>query len=147
MVVERLRTVAGLVVLAGLVGTGTGCAGARTTVAAESAAYPVSLSRAVRDADGEILANERAEKVASFYTTSRAWGIFYSLIRFNPRTDISEAINAQVAAARGQAVVNLRVMAGHCSMNTVAVVIGIPLLPGCTNVVVEGDIIRVKGTR
>jgi hypothetical protein len=147
VVVERLRTAASLVVLAALVATGTGCAGARTTVVADQAAYPISLSRAVRDADGEIVANERTEKIAAFHTTSRAWGIFYSLLRFNPHTDISEAINTQVAAARGQAVVNLRVMAGHCSMNTVAVVVGIPFLPGCTNVVVEGDIIRVKASR
>ncbi|HSO34737.1 MAG TPA: hypothetical protein VLT33_19520 [Labilithrix sp.] len=143
MAAELVRKLAALVVLIGFVAPGTGCAGARTTVAADKAEYPISLSRAVRDPDGEIVSNERAVKVAPFRATSTAWGIFYSLLRINPRTDISEAVNAQVAAAGGQAVVNLRVMAGHCAMNTVAVLVSLPFLPGCTKVVVEGDIIRL----
>lgn len=135
--------VARLAALALLLSAGTGCAGARTNVVADTAQYPISLSRAVRDADGSIVAQERVAKVGKLRSEEMAWGLLYSAIRLNPRTDISKAVNRQVAAAGGDAVVNLRIMGSHCGGDFVPFLTMVPIWPGCANIVVEGDIIKV----
>lgn len=143
MVIERLRRffclAAGVTTLAGA----TGCVGARTNVVAPDAAYPVSLSRAVRDADGTIVSQDRAVKVGTFRARFTAWGLFYTAVRLNPRTDISKSLNNQVKTAAGDAVVNLRVMSSVCAMDYIGVFFHTPLWPGCTKITVEGDIIKV----
>ena len=146
MIADRLRGLGSLIGVAGLLGLATGCVGARTSVVADDAAYPISLSRAVRDADGAIVPPERAVKVGTFHDDATAWGLFYTAIRFNPRTDISQAINSQVKTAGGDAVVNLRIMGSVCAMDYVGVAMFVPLWPGCTKIAVEGDIIKVART-
>lgn len=128
-----------------LMACATGCVGARTNVVANDAVYPISLSRAVRDADGAVVAQEQAVKVGTFHHDATAWGLFFTAIRLNPRTDISEAVNAQVKRAGGVAIVNLRIMGRVCALDYVGVVFAPLLFPGCTKLVVEGDIIKVKG--
>lgn len=143
MLAERIRHVATLAAGLALVALGTGCAGARTNVVADSAQYPISMSRAVRDADGSIVPQERVAKVGKLRSEAMAWGLLYSGIRLTPRTDISKAVNGQVAAAGGDAVVNLRIMGSHCGGDFIPAVSLIPIWPGCANIVVEGDIIKV----
>jgi hypothetical protein len=72
-----------------------------------------------------------------------AWGLLYTGIRLTPRTDISKAVNGQVAAVGGDAVVNLRIMGSHCGGDFIPLVSFVPIWPGCANIVVEGDIIKV----
>lgn len=132
-----------LAALGALLTLGTGCAGARTNVVADTARYPISLSRAVRDADGSVVPQDRVAKVGKFHSDATAWGLLYTGIRLTPRTDISKAVNGQVAAVGGDAVVNLRIMGSHCAGDFVPVVGLIPIWPGCANITVEGDIIKV----
>lgn len=125
----------------------TGCAGARTTVAADRAEYPLSLSPAVRDADGTIVSGADLERVATFQAKVTAFGMLYSAIRLNPRTDISKQVNEQIARAGGEAIVNLKIMSDQCGANFAAIIDAIPIWPGCAKVVVEGDIVKVKRNR
>jgi hypothetical protein len=143
VIAELMPRLAALPAVLALVALGTGCAGARTNVVADSAQYPISMSRAVRDADGSIVPQERVAKVGKLHSESMAWGLLYSGIRLTPRTDISKAVNRQVAAAGGDAIVNLRIMGSHCGGDFIPVVSLVPIWPGCANIVVEGDIIRV----
>ena len=126
-----------------LVTLGTGCAGASTTVVADDAQYPISLSRAVRDADGRIVSLDRTKKVGALAHESTAWSTLYSAIKLTPRTDISQAVNAQVAAGGGDAIVNVRIKSQHCAADWFAGFTTLPFWPGCMNIVVEGDIIKV----
>mgnify|MGYP001072023135 CR=1 FL=1 len=122
----------------------TGCAGARTQLVADRAAYPISLSRAVRDADGSLVPHERMAKVGTLKHEATAWGMLYSAVELTPRTEISDAVNRQTAAAGGDAVVNLRVMTRHCGADWMALFTAIPFWPGCMEIVVEGDIVKVR---
>lgn len=141
MVAEKLVRLGAALLL---VSVGTGCAGARTTVVADTAQYPVSLSRAVRDADGTIVAPRRTKTVGKLTFETTVWGMLYTAVKLNPRTDISEAVNEQMAAVHGDAVVNLHVKTGHCATEFFPGLNLIPIWPGCSKVWVEGDIIQVQ---
>ena len=122
----------------------TGCAGARTHVVVASAEMPVSMSRAVRDADGVIVAADRREIVGHFDEDRTAWGMLYSAVKLTPEKDISSALNEQVKRAGGDAVVNVSIATRQCGLNWFPVLNLLPFWPGCANVHVEGDIIRVR---
>lgn len=130
----------GVVLLAAL----TGCAGARTEIDAPRAHYPISLSRGVRDARGEVASGDRLAVVGTFEETRTAWGLLYSAIALDPTTDISDAVDAQVAKARGDAVVRLRVAAGPCWADIAIPLVWLPIWPTCVRVVVTGRIVQVR---
>jgi hypothetical protein len=140
----RVTRLGAFAVAGALLAASTGCAGARTSVVADEAAYPISLSRAVRDQDGSIVASEHLTKVGSLHQDTKAWGMFYSAVKLTPRTDISRVVNAQVAALGGDAVVNLRVSGNHCVSNFFVVLTLLPFFPGCARVEVDGDIVKVS---
>lgn len=104
---------------------------------------PVSLSRGVRDSDGTLVPEERRLVVGHFEEHRTAWGMFYSLASLTPESDISDAINEQVAAAHGDAVIHLSIRSKPCVANFIPIVNWLPFWPGCSKVVFEGDIIRV----
>lgn len=120
-----------------------GCAGARTKVTADASQYPISLSRGVRDADGELAPQERVVKVGRFHHKATAIAHFYSAAPVKDKHDISTFVNRQVSAHGGDAIVNLRVRSQHCGLDLVPVLNWIPLWPGCVHVDIEGDIVKV----
>jgi hypothetical protein len=120
-----------------------GCAGARTSIVANDASYPISLSRGLRDAGGDLVPEERRKIVGTFHDDRTAWGMLYSGVKLTPTEDISNEINAQIAQAGGDAVINLRVSTAQCGTDYVPVLSWIPIWPGCTNVHIRGDIVRV----
>ena len=122
----------------------TGCAGARTHVAAPTANVPISLSHAVRDADGSLVPRERREIVGALHDERTAWGLLYSVIELTPEKDISAAVNEQVARAGGDAVVNLRIETHGCAWNYVPILDLLPVWPGCAKLTIDGDIVRVR---
>ena len=124
--------------------TSIGCAGATTEIVAGGAKVPISLSRGLRDHDGSIVTMENQEVVGHFSYDRTAWGMLYSFASLTPETDISEAINTQVAAAKGDAVVRLAVRSKPCALNYVAVLNWLPFFPGCSNIEIAGDIVRVR---
>ncbi len=123
----------------------TGCAGARTTVVAGHSRYPVSLSRALRDRDGSLVTAERRKVVGQFSASHTAWGMVYSAAKLTPRTDISDEVNAQVAAAHGDGIVHLAIVTRACALDYFAFPFGVlPFWPSCALVNVTGDIVRVQ---
>jgi hypothetical protein len=121
----------------------TGCAGARASITADDARYPVSLSRGVRDAEGDIVTSDREKTVATFRDHATSWAIGYSFIPLSKRKDISGALNDQVKAAGGDAVVNLRTSSAHCASDFFIIFSILPVWPGCSTTEIEGDIIKV----
>lgn len=120
------------------------CAGARSYVVAPTAKVPVSMSDGLRGPEGELLEASQKHIVGELSYEYRAWGMLWRIISFTGEKDISAEINQQVAAAGGDAVNNLEVSTGNCLFNMVTLV---GLLPGCANVSIHGDIIKVTGTK
>jgi len=127
-----------------LAATTTGCLGARTDVVAKDASVPVSLSRAVRGPSGSVVPLAKRHVVGHFHEERTAWGMLYSAIPFNPTTDISQAIDTQVTQSGGDAITRLEVTARSCTLSYFAFPFGIlPFWPGCTNLEIDGDIVKV----
>jgi hypothetical protein len=125
----------------------SGCAGARVSVRADGARYPVSLSGAVRDGSGHIYNRHSLTKVGRFWTARTPIGVLYSSWTFPPVYDISDEINRQVALSCGEAVVNLAIsISNACTeLNFFPFLNALPPWPGCVPVTVTGDIVRRAG--
>ncbi len=123
-----------------------GCAGARVNVTAERAQYPISLSDAVRDPSGALYAPQSLQRVGDFSLEASRMGVFYSLWTPRANLDISDAVNVQVAAAKGEAVIRLSVtVSDSCAvLNAMPVLNVLPLWPGCVPVSISGQIVRRK---
>jgi len=122
----------------------SGCAGARVSVTANRARYPLSLSRVVRDGQGRLQDAGSLEKVGGLDVRKTTRGFVYSALAVPPTRDFSDEINAQVAAAGGEAVVGLTVsIAGGCGwLNGFPILDALPFWPGCVPVRLTGDIVR-----
>ena len=127
----------------GLLGA-AGCAGARVQVTADRARYPLSLSPVVRDASGRLLDARTLVKVGWLDVRGTTLGLAYSALGLPPRRDFSDQINAQIAAAGGEAVVGLTVSVGDgCGwLNGFPIGNALPFWPGCVPVRLTGDIVR-----
>lgn len=131
----RLAPIAAVALLA------AGCAGASSHVRADTARYPISLSGVVRDTNGDLAGGPQLQRVGAFSDSYTSWAMFWTLIPLWNRTrDVSEAVNQRVAAAGGDAVVNFTTVARPCISNVLTF---IGLLPGCTDVEVSADIVRL----
>jgi hypothetical protein len=123
----------------------SGCAGGRSMVVARDAEYPVSLSRGVRDAQGMLVPAADRSVVGKLHVVQKAWTILWSAVTINPEMDISRQVNAQVAAAQGDAVVHLTLVTKHCDLNYFAFPFGLlPIWPSCADVDITGDIVKVR---
>lgn len=139
MIATRLGIALALTAL-GLV---TGCAGAKSNLTADTARYPISLSRGIRDADGELVGRDRITKVGTYHHTETGYAILYGAAAHRKANDISSSVNRQVAVHGGDAIVNLRVRAQHCGLDLVPGLNWLPFWPGCVHVDIVGDIIKV----
>jgi hypothetical protein len=122
-----------------------GCAwGARTKITATTAEYPVSMSRGVRDQNGEIVGADRRQTVGKFQYKTKTWSTFYTLLPITPRRNLSKAVNAQVKQANGEAIINLTTVVQSCRFPNYIFIFNIlPIWPSCANIEVFGDIIKV----
>ena len=122
----------------------SGCAGARVNVTADRARYPLSFSPVVRDATGRAYDAGALVKVGWLDVRKTTPGFVYSALTVPPTRDFSDEINAQVAAAGGEAVVDLTItIAGGCGwLNGLPILNALPVWPGCVPVRLTGDIVR-----
>lgn len=121
-----------------------GCYGGSTRVIATGATVPVSLSRAVRDANGRVLRLGERDVVGQVRIQRTAWSMFYGAIDLNAETDISSELNAQVQRLGGLAVTNLRIEVQPCAWGWVWPLNWLPFWPGCSTLEVVGDAIRPR---
>jgi len=73
----------------------TGCAGARSELTADDARYPVSLSRGMRDAEGDLVSQDRMKKVGTFEDDATVYGFVYSFAKVTPKTSRSPRVAAK----------------------------------------------------
>ena len=121
-----------------------GCAGAHVEITARQSRYAISMSQVVRDSGGLLYDHQSLEYVGALYTGRTRLGFVYSALTPLSTFDISEDVNAQVAAAGGEAVVGLTVSAsdGCDVLNNFPLLNILPVWPGCVPVTVTGDIVR-----
>jgi hypothetical protein len=124
--------------------TMTGCAGAHVEITARESRYAISMSEVVRDRAGRIYDRSSLDPVGQFYADRTRVGFLYSGLTPLSTFDISEAVNSQVAATGGEAVIGLTVSASDgCDVLNVFPIFNIlPIWPGCVPVTVTGEIVR-----
>jgi hypothetical protein len=122
----------------------SGCAGARVQVTADRAHYPLSLSSVVRDGNGRIYGARSLVKVGWLDVRKTTPGLAYSALTIPATRDFSDEINAQIAAAGGEAVVGLALsVRGSCGwLNGFPILNALPFWPGCVPVRLTGDIVK-----
>ncbi|HMF39991.1 MAG TPA: hypothetical protein VKQ32_04830 [Polyangia bacterium] len=140
------RLAAGLMLGAVLtpVAATTGCAGARVNITAERARFPISMSDAVRDKSGELYGPPSFQRLGTFSVEATKIGILYSAVAPGSPLDISDAVNSQVTAVQGEAVIRLSVTVseGCAFLNSFPVLNALPIWPGCVPITIEGEIVR-----
>jgi len=132
-----------LVLLGVLLGA-SGCAGASVAVTANRSRYPLSLSQSVRDSTGRLYDARSLTKVGTLDVDQTSFGFLYSAVTPRSTRDFSDEINAQVAAAGGEAVVGLTIsVRARCDwLNGFPLLDVLPIWPGCIPVHLTGDIVR-----
>jgi hypothetical protein len=136
---KNFVTILGVLALAAFLG---GCAGARGALAFDQLKYPVSSSPFIYGPDDRPLNPGEVQHVGKMVWVERVWGLWWSWIPLSGTIDVSAPINAQIARAGGDGIINLKVIAENCGMNYVPVFNMVPLYPGCTYVTITGDIVK-----
>jgi hypothetical protein len=120
-----------------------GCAGARWNARVDSARYPVSFSSVLSDANGQLLfLGEELEQVGEFRLSHTPVGFLYGSTTSD--LDLSQEINGEVEAVRGEGVVNLTVSARGCGSSWLFPLNILPFYPGCQNVTISGVVVKRK---
>lgn len=118
-----------------------GCSGAQFDVVAPRAQMPISMTAIVPDKDGTPLRIGRGlDAVGTYRYETTRFALFYGLT--GSTLDLSDSVNQQVAAERGQAITGVRFTIEHCVINYFFPLTLLPFWPGCESVLVEGDIVR-----
>ena len=140
----KSAALAPMAALGALLACACGCAGARVTVRADNARYPVSFSGVVRDTTGRAHNRHSLTKVGAFSAHRTPVGLAYSALSIPSTYDISDEINVQVASSCGEAVVNLAISVSNaCTvLNFFPLLNALPSWPGCVPVTITGDIVR-----
>jgi len=133
---------AAIVLLGGLLLSG--CIGSRQDIRFSSAQVPLSLSGQLLDTKGTAVSGDELEVVGRLGASRRGWSIFWTFLPLR-RIDFSREVNAQVATAGGEGVINLLITSEDgCtrSLNQAPFAALLPIFPGCTDVTISGDIVR-----
>jgi hypothetical protein len=134
--------IAAMICAGGLVGCMAG--GGHHAVGAPHARYPVSMSRTVRDARGQILKTTEQQVVGQYEESYTGWSFIWGLVSVGGEKDASESINGQVQQATGDAVVNFAVESRGCAASFLSILGWLPFVPTCHGMKLTGDIVRVK---
>lgn len=126
----------------------SGCSvGARGHLEFAEAKYPISLSPALYDQNDNILVKDKQlNVVGKFKYEKRFWGLMYSWVRISGSKDVDEAINDAIQKKHGVGLINLAVTTDGCLSNSILTfpLSILPVIPGCTDTIIEGDIVKLK---
>ena len=123
----------------------TGCAGSRSQITAPSVKYPVSLSPAIRNVDGEIIMENDLVKVGEFYYQYKTGYMLWTVIPLSQsKYDISNALNEQITKVGGDAIVNLTIKNYGDHMICFTSMLSLGLLPSYSLIKITGDIVSHK---
>jgi len=124
----------------------TACGGARSHVRLDTARYPVSMSSWILDRDGSAVPAGALERVGALRASARGWNFGWTQVSMNA-VDFSDEVNAQVAEAGGDGVINFKITADCPVFPDVLpnlLLLHLLPLPGSVLVEVFGDIVRSK---
>ncbi|HEY3665775.1 MAG TPA: hypothetical protein VGL19_07245 [Polyangiaceae bacterium] len=117
----------------------SGC-GVSSWVTAPDSKYPISMSSGLRDQHGELVPAASKTTVGTFEKHYKACSMLWRLISFTGDKDISDSVNEQVAANKGDAVQDLSVESSGTVWNIITF---IGIFPDCANVRLKGTIVKV----
>jgi hypothetical protein len=107
--------------------------------------YPVSMSKSVVDAAGQIQVPKAAEKVAHFTRDWSHWGWFYGFVSLSSHVDLSAMLNEEIEKAGGDGIVNLKVTAEGSGLSWfISLLI---IIPERVDVTVEGDVYKSSAAK
>lgn len=122
-----------------------GCAGAKGNMTFDDLKYPASMSAFIYGNNNETLVKgDNLDVVGDFKYEKKFWGILYSMVPLSSDKDIVEAINRKIDEAGGEGLINLSVTAENCAFNSFPLLSLLPIMPGCLNVTIEGEIVKAK---
>ncbi len=84
------------------------------------------------------------KEVKKFSYSKSHWGIFYSFISLSDSNVYVDNMNKAIAEARGDGMVNVNFRVETCKINFIPLFNLLPMWPGCTNLTVKGDIVKIK---
>jgi hypothetical protein len=117
----------------------SGC-GVSSWVTAPDSKYPISMSSGLRDEHGELVPAASKTTVGTFEKHYKACSMLWRLISFTGDKDISDSVNEQVAANKGDAVQDLSVESSGTVWNIITF---IGIFPDCANARLKGTIVKV----
>lgn len=140
-----IKALANLLLLALL--AASACTGARGHMKFSELHYPASMSASLYAKNEAVLQKDRNLKVVEKFTyEKRFWGILYSWVRLSGSADVDAAMNQAIQKAKGDGMINVRVVESTCSLNYFLAIpfMVLPITPGCVNATIEGEIVKVK---
>lgn len=121
----------------------TGCAGVKVHVNYDNLAYPVSMSGAIPDDDGNLhIVGHDLEVLGDVRASWTAFGILYGAMTAD--IDVSRELNARVAQLGGQGVAQLYLEHSQCPLDYIFPLTILPFWPGCTTVTAHGKVVRSR---
>lgn len=136
-----------LIIVTMLISVSACTVGARGHLKFTEAKYPISLSPALYDQnDNVLLKGKQLNVVGKFKYEKRFWGLSYAWVRLSGSKDVDEAINAAIAKNQGVGLINMSITTDGCLLNSMMTFPFsiLPIMPGCTDTVIEGDIVGMK---
>lgn len=129
--------------MACLVSLSISCAGVRASMKAEHIDVPVSFTPFVYDAAGNAIGEEDYNILKQFVIKKRFWAMLWRNVDLSQNDwDLSKVLNREVSSVDGDAIVNMTVLSkGGWSWCFSSL---IPIIPDYHDVIVEGDVIRLK---
>jgi hypothetical protein len=125
-----------------------GCASASGNINMDTLEYPASMSPSLYGSDSEILTvGQELTVVEDFEYEQGIWSILYGSVSLSSSRAIAKAMNKSIKEARGDGLVNLSIESDSSVTNYIGWVTWLailPITPGCANVTVKGQIVRVS---
>ncbi len=121
----------------------TSCAGAFGKIKFDDLAYPASMSGYLYNAFGAVVSLNDMEVMGVFSFQKRFFGVFYSAIPLTGSFDIGSIMNREIKKLKADGIVNVTVKAVGCRINSVPLMVWLPLWPGCAKVEVSGLIVKL----
>jgi len=118
------------------------CAGSRGEIKMNQSRYPVSLSPVIIDNGRMYVESENVHYVTKINLESRKWSIFYTLIPLNNLDSVPQEMDRIIKQYKGNGIMNLSLSAKACKWNFLFPLNALPFWPGCTRILLQGDIVR-----
>ena len=121
---------------------GVGCAGGRGSIRFENLDYPVSLSQALFDSNGNVVIPDESQRVGRFESEWNHWTILWTLVPLSSKERyITPELWTAIDKAGGNAVVNLKVYVSEHPLWVLTSLL--PIIPTQAGVRVEADIVKI----